>query len=124
VLAAQPKQYYAELTGGVEWDADFVDVTPQAELPSANEFPALEAATEKPSSEVSAKDAKPAKTGQQKIVARICAVAKDTGFTEAARDAMLAQGGYASKNDVPDAELVVGWFTHETAAEWNALHPS
>jgi phage recombination protein Bet len=62
----------------------------------------------------------PTKSGQQKIVARICAVAKEAGFTEAARDAMLKAGGYESKNDIPDAELVVGWFTPETAAEWNA----
>jgi Recombination directionality factor-like len=112
VLAAQPKQYYAELTGGIEWDAEFVDITPQTELPSAAEVPALEAAKTTPQ-----------KTGQQKIVARICAVAKEAGFTEAARDAMLAEGNYASKNDVPDAELVVGWFTPENAAVWNAQYP-
>jgi hypothetical protein len=110
VLAAQPKQYYAELTGGVEWDAEFVDITPQAELPGAAEVPALEAAKTTPQ-----------KTGQQKIVARICAVAKEAGFTEDARDAMLKAGGYASKNDVPDADLVVEWFTPEKATEWNAV---
>jgi hypothetical protein len=108
VLAAQPKQYYAELTGGVEWDAEFVDVTPA--LPEAVAEPASKPAT--------------TKTGQQKIVAQICAVAKEVGFTETARDAMLAAGGYASKNDVPDAKLVVAWFTPERAAEWNALHPN
>jgi phage recombination protein Bet len=60
------------------------------------------------------------KYDQQKIIARICAVAKEAGFTEAARDAILKAGGYESKNDIPDAELVIGWFTPETAAEWNA----
>lgn len=114
VLAAQPKQYLAELTGGVEWEADYVDVTPtqeQTALPEATEIEPI----------VYAKPA--AKVGQQKIVARICAVAKEAGFTEAARDAMLQAGGYESKNDIPDADLVVGWFTPETAAEWNAQQP-
>jgi Recombination directionality factor-like len=41
VLAAQPKQYYAELTGGIEWDAEFVDVTPQSQLPSGSDLPEL-----------------------------------------------------------------------------------
>jgi hypothetical protein len=41
VLAAQPKQYYAELTGGIEWDAEFVDVTPQLQFPSGSDLPAL-----------------------------------------------------------------------------------
>jgi Recombination directionality factor-like len=114
VLAAQPKQYLAELTGGVEWEADYVDVTPIQEVPALAET--VEAPLEvKPVTKPTT-----TKTGQQKIVARICAVAKEAGFTEDARDAMLAAGGYASKNDVPDAELVVGWFTPETAAEWNA----
>lgn len=108
VLAAQPKQYLAELTGGVEWEADYADVTPtqeQAALPEAVE--------PKPVT---------AKSGQQKIVARICAVAKEAGFTEAARDNFLRESGYASKNDIPSdlVETIVSWLTPDRAAEWNA----
>jgi hypothetical protein len=111
VLAAQPKQYLAELTGGVEWEADYVDVTPTQEQSALPETVEVEPVVyTKPTAKVS----------QQKIIARICAVAKEAGFTEAARDAILKAGGYESKNDIPDAELVVGWFTPETAAEWNA----
>jgi hypothetical protein len=112
VLAAQPKQYLAELTGGVEWEADYVDVTPVADAPELMPEPEMKTVA--------------VKTGQQKIVARICAVAKEAGFTPEARDAMLKAGGYESKNDIPAeaVETVVGWFTPATAAEWNALQPA
>jgi phage recombination protein Bet len=64
-----------------------------------------------------------AKTGQQKIIARICAAAKEAGFTEVARDAMLKQNGYASKNDIPQdvVETIIAWMTPEYVAEWNTL---
>jgi hypothetical protein len=65
---------------------------------------------------------KPAKSQQQSIVARICAVARDAGFTPEARDAMLSAGKFASKNDVTESDLpdVLSWFTPDKAAEWNA----
>lgn len=103
VLAAQPKQYLAELTGGVEWEADYVDVTPVAEVPAL--MP----------------ESKPAKTGQQRIVARICAVAKEAGFTEDGRDALLNHQGIVSKNDITQARLdeVLSWLSSDIASGWN-----
>lgn len=61
------------------------------------------------------------KTEQNKIVARICAVAKEAGFTPEARDTFLAQSGYASKNDIPENEIetIVSWMTKDRAEEWN-----
>jgi hypothetical protein len=103
VLAAQPKQYLAELTGSSEpeyLEAEFVEEPQEPEIaPEAKQ-----------------------KSGQQKIVARICAVAKEAGFSPESRDALLKASGYASKNDIPQEHLetVVGWFTPDRAAEWNA----
>lgn len=107
VLAAQPKQYLAELTGGVEWEADYVDVTPVTEAPALMPEPQVKTTA--------------VKTGQQKIVARICAVAKEAGFTPEGRDAFLAKCNYASKNDIPQdqVETIVSWLTPERAVEWN-----
>lgn len=107
VLAAQPKQYLAEITGGEE---EYLDVTPVNALPATVE-PAMPE-----------ENASSVKTGQQKIVARICAVAKEAGFTQEARDAFLRESGYQSKNDIPqeDLQIVLSWLTPERAIEWNA----
>lgn len=108
VFASQPRQYLAELTGSI--DVEFID---ESDEPTLKALPEAETTLE-PSS---------GKTGQQKIVARICAVAKEAGFTPEARDVFLSESGYPSKNDIPQeaVETVVGWLTPERAIEWNAV---
>lgn len=117
MLAAQPKQYLAEITGGIEWEPDYIDVTPV----EPQQLPQSTAQSQLPSFIESI--SKPTKSGQQKIVARICAAAKEAGFTPESRDLFLKESGYASKNDIlPEhAEDVAGWFTPDVAEAWNAL---
>jgi Recombination directionality factor-like len=109
VLAAQPKQYLAELTGGFDDEDDCIDIIPVQNVSDKE----LGSTANKPYVED--------RSGQQKIVARICAVAKEAGFTEDGRDAMLREGRFPSKNDVTEADLpnVLSWFTPEAADGWN-----
>jgi hypothetical protein len=99
VLAAQPKQYLAELTGGVEWEADYVDVTPtqeQTALPEAVEVPTeVRPAT---------KSAAASSVISDKQIARMMAMATKAGFTEEAVIAVVNQAGFSSRKDIPSGQ--------------------